>query len=71
MDIIFGVLFLILFWKLLGFVLRAGWTILGWAVRLAGFLLAAGLAIGLAGIIWSLLPVAVIVCVISKLVRLA
>ena len=71
MDIIFGVLFLILFWKLLGFVVRAGWTILGWAVSLAGFLLAAGLAIGLAGIIWSLLPVAIIVCVISKRVRLA
>lgn len=69
MEIIISIFLMVMFFKFLGFIIRAGFKVLGFLLSLAATLIVFALPIIMIGVAWKLLPIFFIFGMIGMLVR--
>ncbi len=64
MITVFAIIMFVLFLKVVGFIFGIGFRALGWLISALGFILSLVLAVSVFGVVFYLLPVALIIGVI-------
>lgn len=69
MEIIISILLMVIFFRFLGFLIRAGFKILGFLLSIAATLTVFALPLLMIGAVWKLLPIFFIMGMIGMLFR--
>jgi len=69
MEFIFSIVLMLLFFRILGFVIRMGFKLLGFLLGLMGTLIVFTLPVVLIGVFWNVLPILFAVGLIATLAR--